>query len=85
MSSHSEKPHIGGVSQAETTTVTYETTQSEDSSRVVFQEIDKEEERKIVKKIDMVVMPIMAIVYLFQCMMLCPFALVLQICSDYLI
>lgn len=78
MSSHAEKPHIEGVAQAETTTVTYDTAESEDNPRVVFQEIDKEEERKIVKKIDMVVMPIMAIVYLFQCMVLCHFALVLQ-------
>lgn len=78
MSSHSEKPHTEGVSQAEPTTVTYGNPESEDDCRAVFEEIDKEEERKIVKKIDMVVMPILAIVYLFQCMMLYPFALTLE-------
>lgn len=70
MSSQPEKPHGEGVSEAEPSAVTYENPKFEDDSGAVFQEIDQEEERKIIKKIDMVVMPTLAIVYLFQCMML---------------
>lgn len=72
MSFQSEKPHVERVSEAEPSAVTYENPKFEDDSRAVFQEIDQGEERKIVKKIDMVVMPILSLVYLFQCMMLSP-------------
>lgn len=72
MSSQSEKPHVERVSEAEPSAITDENPKFEDDSRAVFQDIDQEEERKIVKKIDMVVMPILAIVYLFQCMTLSP-------------
>lgn len=72
MSSQSERPHVERLPEAEPSAVTSENPKFEDDSRAVFQEIDQEEERKIVKKIDMVVMPILAIVYLFQCMMLFP-------------
>lgn len=72
MPSQCDKPHVERASEAEPGAVTYENPKFEDDSRAVFQEIDPEEERKIVKKIDMVVMPILAIVYLFQCMMLSP-------------
>lgn len=34
---------------------------------VVFQEIDPEEEKKLVRKLDRYIMPLMAVVYFFQC------------------
>jgi hypothetical protein len=33
----------------------------------VFQEIDPEEERRLVRKLDRYIMPLMAVVYFFQC------------------
>lgn len=33
----------------------------------VFEPIDPEEERKLVRKLDMVILPLMALVYFFQC------------------
>ena len=35
---------------------------------VEFQQIDPAEERKLVKKLDRVIMPLMACVYFFQCL-----------------
>lgn len=36
---------------------------------VAYQPIDPEEERKVVRKLDMVILPLMAFVYFFQCML----------------
>lgn len=33
----------------------------------VFEDIDPEEERKLVRKLDRVIMPLMALVYFFHC------------------
>ena len=43
----------------------------ESGVNVVFQQIDPEEERKVVRKLDRVILPLMAFVYFFQCMCFC--------------
>lgn len=40
----------------------------QDGVNAVFQQIDPEEERRVVRKLDRVIMPLMAFVYFFQCM-----------------
>jgi hypothetical protein len=40
----------------------------EDATHVEYEPIDPEEEKKLVQKLDMVIMPMMAFVYFFQCM-----------------
>lgn len=39
----------------------------QDKLSTISEEFDAEEEEKLVKKLDLYIMPIMAIVYLFQC------------------
>lgn len=62
MDNVSEKPPIGTAECAETT--------NEKAQNGVPAElhVDPEEEKALVKKLDRVIMPIMAFVYFFQCM-----------------
>jgi hypothetical protein len=39
----------------------------QDELATIPEEFDAEEERKLVKKLDLFIMPIMAVVYFFQC------------------
>jgi hypothetical protein len=39
----------------------------QDEVAVIFQKIDPGEERRLVRKLDRYIMPLMAVVYFFQC------------------
>lgn len=49
----------------------------QDETHVIFHQIDPEEERKVVRKLDRVILPLMAFVYFFQCKFAHPFPCVL--------
>lgn len=44
-----------------------EMTKNQDEEHVAFEQISPEEERALVRKLDRVLMPLMAFVYFFQC------------------
>lgn len=55
-----EKPRSEAIEQPEKF-------DNQNNEVAVFEDIDPEEERKLVRKLDRVIMPLMALVYFFQC------------------